>query len=528
VGVVSFFVSTRCTIQKRIEAELAQLLIDIRRIGPTFPDGEPHVLFGELFDDDNVQQYYEALVGILKSAKKRGVITFKAQMLLKGIHDNVQISIVQEGQDHKTQSTTAVTQTKQESTAVTQTTYISPFKQETPARQAKESPTRSAKKLPEKFTFSPSHVTPTATSPSASKRKSHESVDSSKDFASSSWRTFSKRKSEQSKSSPYLPSPHTFSPILTKQSQDVACTFSDGEAEVEVATRKYEAPPAPASCSDSEADGSSPRARRARRGRVTLPAAFLKQQSTIDLSGRPPAPRRMRKTQSTWTVTQSSAVSDTWTRRASTSTMEAKPLARKKEPLVAEAAKDKDVDVVMNDVAEKSETAVNASPSHKIMKSSEGEAPANYGNTKENDGDPSGNIASTKTSFSPSPARKSSDASPPRTHCPTTSFSASSAGKSSSLALSKEASFRVDSEVHRLVKDICRVGSNPGEPSVTFGELFDDEAVQQTYEALVGTLRSAKRQGFIKFQGQMLFKGMHDHVTIYVVEEKPAIAQAAA
>jgi hypothetical protein len=78
------------------------------------------------------------------------------------------------------------------------------------------------------------------------------------------------------------------------------------------------------------------------------------------------------------------------------------------------------------------------------------------------------------------------------------------------------------------VEDICRVGSHPGEPFATFGELFDDEVVQQTYEALVGTLRSAKRQGFITFQGQMLFKGMHDNVTIHVVEEKAAIAQAGA
>jgi len=58
-------------LQKRVEAEIQQLLVDIRRIGPTYPDGSPHVLFGELFDDDDVQQYYEALVGTLKCAKKR-------------------------------------------------------------------------------------------------------------------------------------------------------------------------------------------------------------------------------------------------------------------------------------------------------------------------------------------------------------------------------------------------------------------------------------------------------------------------
>ena len=69
--------------------------MDIRRIGDE--PGSPHVKFGELFDDDDVQQYYEALVGTLKSAKKRGMIDFKGQMLLKGVHDNVIINITDSG-----------------------------------------------------------------------------------------------------------------------------------------------------------------------------------------------------------------------------------------------------------------------------------------------------------------------------------------------------------------------------------------------------------------------------------------------
>ncbi|CAJ1969580.1 unnamed protein product [Cylindrotheca closterium] len=75
----------------RLEEECQQLLSDIKRIGEP---GEPFVLFGDLFDDDNVQNYYEALVGTLKSAKKRGLIDFKGQMLLKGAHDNVKITIL--------------------------------------------------------------------------------------------------------------------------------------------------------------------------------------------------------------------------------------------------------------------------------------------------------------------------------------------------------------------------------------------------------------------------------------------------
>jgi Costars len=75
----------------RLDEECAQLLVDIRRIGER---GEPHVLFGELFDDDDVSNYYEALVGTLKAAKKRGLITFQGQMLLKGPHDKVKITIL--------------------------------------------------------------------------------------------------------------------------------------------------------------------------------------------------------------------------------------------------------------------------------------------------------------------------------------------------------------------------------------------------------------------------------------------------
>lgn len=78
--------------KSRLDEECEQLLSDIRRIGEP---GEPFVLFGDLFDDDEVQNYYEALVGTLKSAKKRGKIEFKGQMLLKGAHDKVKITILE-------------------------------------------------------------------------------------------------------------------------------------------------------------------------------------------------------------------------------------------------------------------------------------------------------------------------------------------------------------------------------------------------------------------------------------------------
>ena len=65
--------------------------MDIQRIGV---DGEPFCTFGDLFDDEGVTDYYEALVGTLKAAKKRNMIHFPGQLLLKGVSDAVTIRLV--------------------------------------------------------------------------------------------------------------------------------------------------------------------------------------------------------------------------------------------------------------------------------------------------------------------------------------------------------------------------------------------------------------------------------------------------
>jgi hypothetical protein len=38
----------------------------------------------------------EALVGTLRAAKKRGVVSYKSEMLLQGAHDDVDIVLLQE------------------------------------------------------------------------------------------------------------------------------------------------------------------------------------------------------------------------------------------------------------------------------------------------------------------------------------------------------------------------------------------------------------------------------------------------
>ena len=80
--------------QARVDEEIQELRRDITRIGEKGDDGVWSVKFGKLFDDEKVEQFYEALVGTLKAAKKQGVIEFKGQMLLKGAHDNVDIKLL--------------------------------------------------------------------------------------------------------------------------------------------------------------------------------------------------------------------------------------------------------------------------------------------------------------------------------------------------------------------------------------------------------------------------------------------------
>lgn len=49
------------------------------------------VTFGVLFNDDKCANIFEALVGTLRAAKKRKVLTYDGELLLQGVHDNVEI-----------------------------------------------------------------------------------------------------------------------------------------------------------------------------------------------------------------------------------------------------------------------------------------------------------------------------------------------------------------------------------------------------------------------------------------------------
>uniref|UniRef100_A0A3P9PLW1 Costars family protein ABRACL n=1 Tax=Poecilia reticulata TaxID=8081 RepID=A0A3P9PLW1_POERE len=55
--------------------------------------------------------------------------------------------------------------------------------------------------------------------------------------------------------------------------------------------------------------------------------------------------------------------------------------------------------------------------------------------------------------------------------------------------------------------------------SVKFGVLFSDDRCANIFEALVGTLKAAKKQKIIDFQGELLLQGVHDDVDVVLLKE---------
>ncbi|XP_068432596.1 costars family protein ABRACL [Clinocottus analis] len=79
----------------------------------------------------------------------------------------------------------------------------------------------------------------------------------------------------------------------------------------------------------------------------------------------------------------------------------------------------------------------------------------------------------------------------------------------------------INHEVEMLVEEINRLGSKNanGQTSVKFGVLFNDDRCANIFEALVGTLRAAKKRKVINFEGELLLQGVHDNVDVILLEE---------
>jgi len=74
--------------------EVRLLQEQIALLGSRNAEGKLSVPFGVLFSA--TEQIFEALGGTLKAAKKRGVVDYKAPILLKGPSDKVEVVLLVE------------------------------------------------------------------------------------------------------------------------------------------------------------------------------------------------------------------------------------------------------------------------------------------------------------------------------------------------------------------------------------------------------------------------------------------------
>lgn len=77
----------------------------------------------------------------------------------------------------------------------------------------------------------------------------------------------------------------------------------------------------------------------------------------------------------------------------------------------------------------------------------------------------------------------------------------------------------VSSEVEILKQKIKELGAKQADGlyAVTFGKLYEETV--DIFEALNGTLRSAKKNKIIDFKGQMLLKGANDSTLVILLVE---------
>jgi len=81
----------------------------------------------------------------------------------------------------------------------------------------------------------------------------------------------------------------------------------------------------------------------------------------------------------------------------------------------------------------------------------------------------------------------------------------------------------VEHEVKLLVEELKRLANGnrgpDGKLRVKFGVLFNDDRCANLFEALVGTLKAAKRKKIVQYEGELLLQKVHDHVDIILLQE---------
>jgi len=76
-----------------VDHEVKLVQYHMKRLGKDAGNGTWTITFGEFFNDKDVEQIFESLVGSLKAAKRRGCIDFPGQLLLMPTHKDVVLTL---------------------------------------------------------------------------------------------------------------------------------------------------------------------------------------------------------------------------------------------------------------------------------------------------------------------------------------------------------------------------------------------------------------------------------------------------
>jgi hypothetical protein len=90
----AYGVTARHQRRMNVEHEITLLISELQRLGKPNASGQVSVPFGVLVRDEKCGDLFEALVGTLRAAKKRKVITYDGEMLLQGAHDAVEVVLL--------------------------------------------------------------------------------------------------------------------------------------------------------------------------------------------------------------------------------------------------------------------------------------------------------------------------------------------------------------------------------------------------------------------------------------------------
>lgn len=77
-----------------VDHEVELLVAELQRLGKPNAQGQVAVPFGVLVRDERCGDLFEALVGTLRAAKKRKVVTYNGELLLQGVHDAVDVVLL--------------------------------------------------------------------------------------------------------------------------------------------------------------------------------------------------------------------------------------------------------------------------------------------------------------------------------------------------------------------------------------------------------------------------------------------------